>query len=102
MKAHAPDLVAAPATEDDPLARMAVTRMLDGVPGSRELPGIKQTLRDIGVEFDVWFSEESLHRWGRVAAALEKLERGGWLETREGAVFFKSSELEDDKDRVVR
>jgi arginyl-tRNA synthetase len=103
MSTHVPELVAAPLSEgDDPLARYAVTRMLDGVPGSKELPGIKQTLRDLGVEFDAWFSEESLHRWGKVAAALEQLQARGWLEEREGALFFKSSEVEDDKDRVVR
>ena len=103
MKAHVAELLAAPPSEnDDPLGRLAVTRMLDGVPGSKELPGIKQTLRDLGVEFDAWFSEESLHRWGKVAAALEQLEARGWLEEREGALFFKSSEVEDDKDRVVR
>ncbi len=103
MNTHVPELMTAPSTEsDDPLARFAVTRMLDGVPGSKELPGIKQTLRDLGVVFDVWFSEESLHRWGKVAAALEELQTRGWLEEREGALFFKSSEVEDDKDRVVR
>jgi arginyl-tRNA synthetase len=103
MTTHVPELVAAPVTEgDDPLGRFAVTRMLDGVPGSKELPGIKQTLRDLGVEFDAWFSEESLHRWGKVAAALDQLRTRGWLEEREGALFFKSSEVEDDKDRVVR
>ena len=103
MNTHVPELVAAaPSESDDPLARLAVTRMLDGVPGSKELPGIKQTLRDLGVEFDAWFSEESLHRWGKVGAALEQLQARGWLEEREGALFFKSSEVEDDKDRVVR
>ena len=45
-------------------------RVLDGVPGSSELPGIKNTLKYLGVQFDSWFSEESLHRWGRVSAAL--------------------------------
>jgi arginyl-tRNA synthetase len=103
MKAHVPELIAATELEtDDSLARYAVTRMLDGVPGSKELPGIKQTLRDLGVVFDAWFSEESLHRWGKVAAALEELQARGWLEEREGALFFKSSEVEDDKDRVVQ
>jgi arginyl-tRNA synthetase len=102
VKAHAPSLLAPPEGTDDPLMRAAVTRMLDGVPGSKELPGIKQTLRDLGVAFDVWFSEESLHRWGKVDAALDKLDRGGWLTHQEGALFFKSANLEDDKDRVVR
>jgi arginyl-tRNA synthetase len=101
-QAHAPELLGETSTEDDPLSRLIVTRMLDGVPGSKELPGIKQTLRDLGIEFDVWFSEESLHRWGRVGAVLEQLQRDGWLIERDGALFFKSSDVEDDKDRVVR
>src|SRR6185312_7581220 len=84
------------------LARTAVTRMLDGVPGSRVLPGIKRTLADLGVVFDVWTSEESLHRWGRVAAALADLGAKGALEERDGALFFKSESEGDDKDRVVR
>ena len=83
-------------------ARAAVTRMLDGVPGSRVLPGIKRTLSDLGIVFDVWTSEESLHRWGRVAAALADLEQKGALEQRDGALFFKSASEGDDKDRVVR
>ena len=101
-KAYVPELLATSVEGDDPLARVAVTRMLDGVPGSKELPGIKQTLRDLGVEFDVWFSEESLHRWGKVAAALAKLQKDGWLVEQDGALFFKSSDIEDDKNRVVR
>ena len=76
--------------------------MLDGVPGSRVLPGIKRTLADLGVVFDVWTSEEGLHRWGRVAAALADLEARGALEERDGALFFKSESEGDDKDRVVR
>src|SRR5262249_31745519 len=95
-------LLQPPAAGDDPLTRTAVTRMLDGVPGSRELPGIRQTLRDLGVEFDVWFSEESLHRWGKVAAALDQLERGGWLIHDGKALLVKSLDSEDDKDRVIR
>jgi arginyl-tRNA synthetase len=102
MNEHAHDLLAPAAEGDDPLARAAVTRMLEGVPGSKELPGIKQTLRDIGVEFDAWFSEESLYRWGKVAAALDTLERGGWLTHEDGALMFKSLDLEDDKNRVIR
>jgi arginyl-tRNA synthetase len=84
------------------LARAAVTRMLDGVPGSTVLPGIKRTLAGLGVRHDAWFSEESLHRWGRVSAALIELSKRGYLEKREGALFFKSESEGDDKDRVVR
>lgn len=93
----------APGAFDDlgRLTRLCVGRVLDGVPGSTLLPGIKKTLAALGVHHDVWFSEESLHRYGRVAAALAELEACGMLEERDGALFFKS-DATDDKDRVVR
>ena len=95
-----------PGALEDPdpsaLARVAVARMLDGVPGSKVLPGIRRTLADLEIRHDVWFSEEGLHRWGRVRAALAELARGGYLEERDGALFFKSGDEGDDKDRVVR
>jgi arginyl-tRNA synthetase len=84
------------------LARLSVGRMLDGVPGSKVLPGIKRTLADLGVHHDVWTHEEALHRGGRVAAALDQLQANGALEERDGALFFKSGGEGDDKDRVVR
>ncbi|MRG90645.1 arginine--tRNA ligase [Polyangium spumosum] len=86
----------------DELARVCVTRMLDGVPGSKALPGIKKTLASLRIQFDGWYSEESLHRWGRVSAALAELGAKGYLEEREGALFFKSTDEGDDKDRVVK
>jgi arginyl-tRNA synthetase len=100
LGANAKEAVADP----DPmaLARAAVTRMLDGVPGSTTLPGIKNTLASLGVRHDAWFSEEILHRWGRVSAALIELSKRGYLEEREGALFFRSESEGDDKDRVVR
>ncbi len=100
VRAHAAEALADP--DPTALARLCVTRMLDGVPGSKVLPGIKRTLADLGVVFDVWTSEESLHRWGRVAAALADLAGRGALEERDGALFFKSESEGDDKDRVVQ
>jgi arginyl-tRNA synthetase len=89
---------------DDPvvLGRLCVTCMLDGLPGSSELPGIRRTLGYLGIEFDNWFSEESLYRCGRVDAALAQLKELGRLEERDGALFFKSADAEVDQDRVVR
>jgi arginyl-tRNA synthetase len=85
------------------LARTCITWMLRGIPGSKDLVGIKRTLRELRVEHDVWFSEESLHRWGAVGVALRQLEEGGFLVRKEGAVFFKAKdESADDKDRVVQ
>jgi len=85
------------------LARTCVTWTLRGIPGSDALRGIKRTLKDLDVEFDVWFSEESLHRWGLVSVALSQLEQSGHLVKKDGARFFVASgEGTDDKDRVVQ
>ncbi len=88
------------------LARLCVTYMLRGIPGSSSLPGIRTSLASIGVYFDNWFSEESLHRWGAVPAALAELENKGFLKAKDGAVFFvmpdKDGKAADDKDRAVK
>jgi arginyl-tRNA synthetase len=85
------------------LGRACVTWMLRGIPGSRTLPGIRPSLAALGVHFDVWFSEESLHRWGQVGAVMRQLEEGGHLVRKEGALFFKAPEgALEDKDRVVQ
>ena len=87
----------------DALGRACVTWMLRGVPGSRTLPGIRPSLADLRVHFDVWFSEESLYRWGAVPAVMRQLEQGGHLLRKDGALFFQAPEGSvEDKDRVVR
>ncbi len=94
-----------PGSDPGALGRVCVTWMLRGIPGSHMLRGIKQTLRDLDIDFDVWFSEESLHRWGEVGVALHQLEEGGYLERKDGALFFASKGEEgaaDDKERVVQ
>ena len=86
--------------ERSALLRYCVTLMLDGIPGS-ELLGIRDTLRALGVDFDVWTSEEGLHRWGRVDRALSRLGDAGRLAERDGATVFVTGD-EDEKDRVIR
>ena len=73
----------------DALGRACVTWMLRGVPGSRTLPGIRPSLADLRVHFDVWFSEESLHRWGAVPAVMRQLERGDISSRRTGRSSFR-------------
>lgn len=93
------------AQDDAELARTCITTMLHGVPGSKMLPGIRKTLHDLGIDFDVWFSEESLHRWGNVEVGLEKLRQSGHLVEKDGATWFVvpgADEKDKDKDRVVR
>ena len=65
------------------------------------LDDIRGDLEDFGVVFDRWFSERELERSGALERAIEKLDAGGWLYEDQGAKWFKSSELGDDKDRVV-
>ncbi|MFC3688122.1 arginine--tRNA ligase [Aquipuribacter hungaricus] len=62
---------------------------------------IKQSLHDFGVDFDVYFHEDSLHASGAVEAALEELKASGRLYPAEGAWWLRSTEFGDDKDRVV-
>ena len=65
------------------------------------LENTKRSLERFGTRFDVWFSESTLHERGEVAAAIDKLREKGLVEEREGAVWFLSSQLGDDKDRVI-
>lgn len=83
------------------LSRHCTMLMLEGSPNAETL-GIRETLRLLGIEFDVWTSEEGLHRWGRVTRTLDWLaERGRIAEQADGSVVFVTGE-DDDKDRVVR
>ena len=63
---------------------------------------IKKTLSDYGIEYDVWFSEKSLHASDSVKRALKKLDADGYTYEQDGATWFKSMQFGDDKDRVLR
>ncbi|PKQ18432.1 MAG: arginine--tRNA ligase [Actinobacteria bacterium HGW-Actinobacteria-8] len=62
---------------------------------------IKQSLHDFGVDFDVYFHEDSLHKSGKVERALEQLKKSGSLYESEGAWWLRTTEQGDEKDRVV-
>ena len=63
--------------------------------------GIEASLERLGVPFDVWKSESSLHRDGLVDRALERLRENGHVYEQDGAVWFRSTTFGDDKDRVL-
>lgn len=65
------------------------------------LEEIKRDLEDFGVNFDVWFSEKSLYQTKYVEKTLNFLKEKGLLYEKEGAIWFKTTEYGDDKDRVV-
>jgi arginyl-tRNA synthetase len=63
--------------------------------------GIEASLERLGVHFDVWKSEGSLHSEGWVDRAIERLREGGHLYELDGALWFRSIDFGDDKDRVI-
>jgi arginyl-tRNA synthetase len=83
------------ASEGDPeeLAREGVALMLESV---------RATLARFRVEMDNYFSERSLHESGEVDAVLERLRETGLVFETEGATWLRTTELGDDKDRVLR
>jgi len=54
-----------------------------------------------GIDFDVWFSERTLHETGAVRRAIEILSSRGHMYRSEGALWFRSTAFGDDKDRVM-
>ncbi|HVF10435.1 MAG TPA: DALR anticodon-binding domain-containing protein [Abditibacteriaceae bacterium] len=61
----------------------------------------QRTLRDFGVRFDVWTSEEALRREGRIAAVVRKLQERGQLYVREDTLWLRSTEFGDETDRPL-
>jgi len=69
--------------------------------GARIRDGVEASLDRLGVHFDVWKSEASLHDEGWVDRAVEALRAGGHVYEQEGATWFRSTSFGDDKDRVI-
>ena len=80
------------ADTDGQLGRWAAGRIREGIEAS---------LADLGVRFDVWTSEARLHDEGWVARAVERLRERGHVYEQDGAVWFRSTDFGDDKDRVI-
>ena len=62
---------------------------------------IKAALHEFGVRFDVFFHENELHESGAVEHAIDRLREQGAIYEADGATWFKSTDFDDDKDRVV-
>ncbi len=97
LAAEVPDAVwaSSQAPDADPgwvLGRWASERVRAGIEGS---------LARLGVHFDVWKGEESLHTDGWVSRAVEALRASGHVYEQDGATWFRSTEYGDDKDRVI-
>ncbi|ADL13729.1 arginine--tRNA ligase [Acetohalobium arabaticum] len=65
------------------------------------LANIKADLQAFGIEFDNWFSERKLHQEDKIGEVVAQLKEDGYLYEEEGALWLKSTDFGDDKDRVV-
>ncbi len=91
--AERPDLLDLPAEE-----RVAVAR---DVGYQHQVAQNQQTLTDFNVHFDVWFSERTLHDSGAVEQAVERLREQGHVFEHEGAIWLRTTDFGDDRDRVM-
>ena len=99
--------------------RVVADSIADGEPDPRELPDeqaleafrsrgvelmfaeIKSSLHDFRSDFDVFFHEDSLHEAGAVSKAIERLRERGVVYEKEGALWLRTTDFGDDKDRVI-
>ena len=65
------------------------------------LGNIRKDLEEFGVIYDDWFSERSLSADDTVASSIERLQQSGHVYEKNGALWFKSTDFGDEKDRVV-
>jgi arginyl-tRNA synthetase len=65
------------------------------------LENIRRDLEEFGVRYDEWFSERSLTENGSVERAIDRLKASGHTYEKDGALWFRSTDYGDEKDRVV-
>ncbi|HET8879585.1 MAG TPA: arginine--tRNA ligase [Arthrobacter sp.] len=83
------------------LTDVAALPVIRGAAYRAQLHDIKQTLAEFGVEFDVFFSEQELHDAGAIADAVARLREQGHVYDDGGAVWLRTTDFGDDKDRVM-
>ncbi len=93
MPAEVWDVASAPGADRD--------RVVGEWAGARIRDGIEASLERLGVHFDIWKSEASLHDEGWVSRGVDKLRAGGHIFEHEDATWFRSTTFGDDKDRVI-
>ena len=93
VKAERPDVLDLPADEALAVCRDVGYRL--------QLAETQALLERFGVHFDVWFSERSLYTSGAVTAAIDRLREQGHVFEQDGAVWLRTTDFGDDKDRVM-
>ncbi len=67
----------------------------------KNIAGLERDLLKYRITYDKWFKESELHNNGAVSEIIQKLKASGYTYEQDGALWFKSSELGDEKDRVL-
>lgn len=93
VSAYAHDLTVLPAEEMQEVFRSIGVELMFG--------DIKASLHEFGVDFDVFFHEDSLHESRAVDRAIERLRELGHIFEQDGAIWLKTTDFGDDKDRVI-
>ena len=83
------------------LPEEVATQELGAIGISKIMDKIRQGLKLLGVEFDVWFSEQSLYQGGQYEKAMKLLKAASCVAEKEAATWFTSSVLGEDKDNVL-
>lgn len=65
------------------------------------LSDIKKTTDGLNIKYDEWFSEKTLHKKGEVDKVVDILTKKGYTYEKEGAIWFKSTDFGDERDRVI-
>ena len=68
---------------------------------AHELQKIKDILKEFRVSYDVWFSETRLYNEEMIQPVIDELREKGYLYEEDGALWFRTTDFEDDKDRVL-
>lgn len=63
---------------------------------------IEQDLEEFGIKYQCWFSERAMMETGKVDTAIQQLQDRGFIYEQKGALWFRSTDFGDDKDRVVK
>ena len=92
-------VAANPGVLDEPEEKRSEVFRSEGI--ELMLASIKRSLADFGAEFDVYFSERTLHVNGEIDEAVTRLREQGHVYEADGALWLHTSKFGDDKDRVL-
>ena len=79
----------------------AVKKALVAYALPKNIAGLERDLKKYRIVYDRWFRESELHNNGSVADIISRLKESGYTYEQDGALWFRSSELGDEKDRVL-